>query len=74
MQTNAGRRPETAESSTGIVVNGERHELDPAGPGTLLALLRSGLGLTGAKLGCGQGECGASTVLVDGGPVLACHG
>jgi nicotinate dehydrogenase subunit B len=39
MQTNAGRRPETAESSTGIVVNGERHELGPAGPGTLLALL-----------------------------------
>ena len=73
MQTNAGRRPETAESSAGLAVNGEWHELSPAGPGTLLALLRSGLGLTGAKPGCGEGECGACTVLVDGGPVLACQ-
>jgi len=73
MQTNAGRRPETAESATGIIVNGERHEPGPAGSGTLLALLRSGLGLTGAKPGCGEGECGACTVLVDGGPVLACR-
>jgi len=73
MEMNTARRPETAESVTGIVVNGEWHELSPAAPGTLLALLRSGLGLTGAKPGCGEGECGACTVLVDGRPVLACQ-
>jgi nicotinate dehydrogenase subunit B len=56
-----------------IVVNGERHELDPAASGTLLAWLRSGLGLTGTKPGCGEGECAACTVLVDGTPALACR-
>jgi nicotinate dehydrogenase subunit A len=73
MEMKAGRRPETAGSVTGIVVNGLWHELSPATTGTLLALLRSGLGLTGAKPGCGEGECGACTVLVDGTPVLACQ-
>jgi nicotinate dehydrogenase subunit B len=63
----------TPESAASIVVNGERHELGPAPSGTLLALLRSDLGLTGAKPGCGEGECGACTVLVDGTPALACQ-
>jgi aerobic carbon-monoxide dehydrogenase small subunit len=39
---------------------------------SLLATLRTELGLTGAKLGCGEGHCGACTVLVDGQPVRAC--
>jgi aerobic-type carbon monoxide dehydrogenase small subunit (CoxS/CutS family) len=73
MEMKAGRRAETAESVTGIVVNGQWHELSPVTSGTLLALLRSRLGLTGAKPGCGEGECGACTVLVDGRPVLACQ-
>jgi CO/xanthine dehydrogenase Mo-binding subunit/aerobic-type carbon monoxide dehydrogenase small subunit (CoxS/CutS family) len=56
-----------------IIVNGEPRELDPASSGTLLAWLRSGLGLTGTKPGCGEGECAACTVLVDGTPALACQ-
>ncbi len=56
-----------------IIVNGEPRELSPAPSGTLLAMLRSDLGLTGTKPGCGEGECAACTVLVDGAPVLACQ-
>jgi aerobic-type carbon monoxide dehydrogenase small subunit (CoxS/CutS family) len=49
-----------------LVVNGKRHSLgvDPERP--LLWVLRSELELTGAKYGCGEGACGACTVLVDG--------
>jgi aerobic-type carbon monoxide dehydrogenase small subunit (CoxS/CutS family) len=55
-----------------LQVNGRVHELQVA-PGTpLLEILRDRLGLTGTKEGCGRGECGACTVLVDGKPMLAC--
>ena len=40
---------------------------------TLLSVLRDELGLSGPKFGCGQGECGACTVLVDGQPQTACN-
>jgi aerobic-type carbon monoxide dehydrogenase small subunit (CoxS/CutS family) len=53
-------------------VNGGRHVLD-APPGTTLAeVLRDGIGLTGTKVACNEGHCGACTVLVDGTPTLSC--
>ena len=55
-----------------LTVNGAAHRLDidPATP--LLYALRGELGLNGAKFGCGLGQCGACTVLVDGEPVFSC--
>lgn len=55
-----------------IEVNGEHHELE-IDPRLLLAdLVRERLGLTGTKLGCSMGACGACTVLLDGAPIRAC--
>jgi aerobic-type carbon monoxide dehydrogenase small subunit (CoxS/CutS family) len=48
-----------------LKVNGGSHELAPAGHETLLTVLRDRLQLTGTKLVCGRGECGACTVLVE---------
>jgi aerobic carbon-monoxide dehydrogenase small subunit len=53
-------------------VNGRPETLSTAPYRTLLEVLREELGLTGAKEGCGSGDCGACTVLVDGAPVSAC--
>ena len=55
-----------------LTVNGQAHHLvvDAAAP--LLAVLRNDLGLNGPKYGCGLGECGACTVLVDGVAARAC--
>ena len=55
-----------------IIVNGTTHQLDidPATP--LLYALRGDLGLNGAKFGCGLGQCGACTVIVDGEAVFSC--
>ena len=55
-----------------LTVNGERYELAVEPHETLLEVLRSHLGLTGAKEGCGTGECGACTVLIDKRPILSC--
>ena len=54
-------------------VNGQEHtgSFDPQR--TLLSVLRDELGLSGPKFGCGQGECGACMVLVDGQPQTACN-
>lgn len=55
-----------------INVNGTTHAVkaDPATP--LLSVLRENLDLTGAKYGCGEGQCGACTVLIAGQPVRSC--
>lgn len=55
-----------------IKVNGINQQLKVKPTSTLLDLLRDELGLTGAKDGCGEGECGACTVLLDGEAVNAC--
>jgi aerobic carbon-monoxide dehydrogenase small subunit len=53
-------------------VNGTTHHVMIVDEQTLADLLRDQLGLTGCKVGCDQGVCGACTVLVDGVPVAAC--
>lgn len=53
-------------------INGEERELLADGRDTLLELLRDRVGLTGTKEGCGNGNCGSCTVLVDGATVNAC--
>jgi carbon-monoxide dehydrogenase small subunit len=55
-----------------IQVNGERHELEVRPWERLADVLRDRLGLTGTKVGCGEGECGACTVILDGKAVLSC--
>lgn len=55
-----------------ITVNGVVHTTDAAPTTRLLDFLREELGLTGAKEGCGGGECGACTVLVEGAPICSC--
>lgn len=56
----------------GLLVNGHLHRLAVESRWTLLFVLREKLGLTGTKVGCERGECGACTVLVDGAPRYAC--
>ena len=55
-----------------LLVNGEEFDLDTAPHRTLLEVLRDELGLTGTKEGCGTGDCGACTVLMDGRAVNSC--
>ncbi|MBI2369681.1 MAG: (2Fe-2S)-binding protein [Deltaproteobacteria bacterium] len=53
-------------------VNGRGHEVRVAPWDTLLDVLRNELGLTGTKEGCGEGDCGACTVVMDGRAVTSC--
>jgi aerobic-type carbon monoxide dehydrogenase small subunit (CoxS/CutS family) len=63
-----GRMPRVTE----LTVNGTRRRIDADPERTLLSVLRDGLDLTGTKYGCGEGQCGACTVLLDGQPVRSC--
>ena len=53
-------------------VNGQEHALDLPVGRTLADTLRDDIGLTGTKIACGEGHCGACTVLLDGVPVYSC--
>ena len=55
-----------------LKVNGETYRMSVPDNRTLLQTIRDDLGLTGTKEGCGVGQCGACTVLVDGRPVNSC--
>jgi aerobic-type carbon monoxide dehydrogenase small subunit (CoxS/CutS family) len=57
---------------TSLHVNGTPRTCDAAAERTLLSVLRDDLALTGTKYGCGEGQCGACTVLLDGVPVRSC--
>ena len=54
-------------------VNGKIHRVGADPERSLLSVLRDDLDLTGTKYGCGEGQCGACTVLMDGAPVRSCQ-
>lgn len=56
-----------------IHVNGQDTAIEADGARTLLSVLRDDLNLTGTKYGCGEGHCGACTVLIDGAPMRSCQ-
>jgi nicotinate dehydrogenase subunit A len=57
---------------TELHVNGSKHAVNADPDRSLLQVLREDLDLTGSKYGCGEGRCGACTVLIDGRPTRSC--
>src|ERR687897_2069198 len=55
-----------------LTVNGAAHDVEAEVGRSLAETLREDLGLTGTKVACGEGHCGACTVLADGEPILSC--
>ena len=55
-----------------VTINGQRYPLTADVGRSLASVLRDDLGLTGTKIGCNEGHCGACTVLLDGVPTLSC--
>jgi len=56
-----------------LLINGQSHRVDADPDASLLSVLREQLDLTGSKYGCGEGQCGACTVLVDGKARRSCQ-
>ena len=56
-----------------LMINGTRHDVDVEGDTPLLFVLRDTLGLTGTKYGCGIGQCGACTVILNGQATRSCQ-
>jgi aerobic-type carbon monoxide dehydrogenase small subunit (CoxS/CutS family) len=56
-----------------LAVNGSKRAVDSPARESLLSVLRNRLGLTGTKYGCGEGQCGACTVLIDGRAARSCR-
>jgi aerobic-type carbon monoxide dehydrogenase small subunit (CoxS/CutS family) len=65
-------RPVVSVATVDLVVNGERYLVNVQPQWTLLRVLQQELGLTGTKEFCGEGACGACTVIMEGRPVLSC--
>ena len=55
-----------------LAVNGDRYQLNVPATRTLAEVLREDIGLTGTKIACGEGHCGACTVMLDDLPTLSC--
>ncbi len=68
----AADAPSVPRTAIRLVVNGVERRIEVEDRWTLAELLRDHLGLTGTKIGCDRGECGACTVLLEGKPVYSC--
>jgi len=69
----AGRLGSTRMPLRTLIVNGSKRSVDCSPDETLLSVLRNRLSLTGTKYGCGEGQCGACTVLLDGRATRSCR-